>query len=124
MKIFHVLAAAVCLCLLSACGGTVRDLDTDSSVASDQPFWSGERIPVLIHRVENRTGEKKYDDLSHYVHIKAAQLLADTGRYDVVSDELLEQQSIFMDAVVAEPQAVAAIEIGRVVGIQRGEQSR
>lgn len=104
---------------LTSCGGTIQEnvvSENDGHVAK----WTGERIPVKISIVNNKTGNAKYDDLCHFIHIKAAQLLADTGKYDVVSDELLESQSVFMDGIGDQPQKLITFDIDRVLEYNGG----
>jgi hypothetical protein len=107
------------LFVLSSCGGTIQEnviTQNDDNVTA----WTGERIPVKITIVNNRTGKSDYDDLCHFIHIKAAQLLADTGKYDVVSDELLESQSVFMDGTSDQPKKIISFDIERVLEYNGG----
>lgn len=44
---------------------------------------------IRIVRVENRTPDQKYDSLALYVQLKAAEMLENSGRYQVVNEEAM-----------------------------------
>jgi hypothetical protein len=106
---------AVLALLTAGCGGvTQRDVTAEVSPAIAR--MQAVRGLVRIERVDNRTGRTECDDLAHYVHLKAAQLLEAQG-WTVVSDELLSQAEFLGLASPAAENAgavrVFAIELVR-----------
>jgi hypothetical protein len=82
----RILCGAVAL-IAAGCGG-VTQRDVNAGIPPALAPVSVARGLVRIERVENRTGRPECDDLAHYVHLKAAQLLEARG-WNVASDELL-----------------------------------
>lgn len=97
--------------LLNGCGGV-------TSEQVDTPYihhnGTGSKTAVRILRVVNRSGDDKYDALCHYLHIKTAQILNDSGRYTVVTDDLLQSMPQVTETATIEPEAEVTVEIQRV----------
>ncbi len=51
------------------------------------------RLTVKLSQVSNRTGDKAFDDLSFYTHVKIASVLEKTGRFRPVTEGFLEAVS-------------------------------
>ncbi len=72
---------------LAGCGGIEQEKVVDDD--TNYNFDYKNIIPVKVLKVNNLTGKKKYDVLCNYLHIKIAQTLSDSGKYNVISDDLL-----------------------------------
>lgn len=101
--------------LVAGCGGVTQQ-DVAVQHAPALAVAKADRGFVRIERVENRTGRAECDDLAHFVHLKAAQLLENHG-WTVVSDELLQQAEFLGVAArtgeIVEPIRVVTIELLR-----------
>lgn len=79
--------------LLTGCGGITRQ-ESLEPVATVAAVPASARPVVHILPVQNETGRKEVDDLRHYIHLKAARLLEETGGYAVLADELLAEAGL------------------------------
>jgi hypothetical protein len=111
------------LCLVAVatagCVGTSVPSGDKSASASHYDL-SAERSLVLIRPIANQTGDQTMDSLALYLHLKTAQILEDSGRYQVVSDELLrEAEALLGGFVVEEPEfvfEVVMLEVAEKMG--------
>ena len=108
------------LLLLAGCGGVTGD--QEQPTGNDRFFQeaSTQKIPVRILRVTNKTGKVKYDDLCHYIHIKTAQVLTESGKYEVLSDEILAHRPEIVTERIVRPEMTLEIEISDVMEYNGG----
>lgn len=92
--------------MAAGCGGvTQRDVTAPPGGDSGPKIAAQARGTIRIERVENKTGRAECDDLAHYVHLKAAQLLEAQG-WSVLADDLLAQaEFLALPAVIGAPAA-------------------
>ena len=87
-------AFSVLLCILIAACGRVVDETVRKTVHRHGEIGAdtaGERELVYIRDVKNATGEPRYDRVRHFLHLKSAEFLTNTGDYAVVADSGLEE---------------------------------
>lgn len=98
----------LCLVALATAGCVGTSVPSgDKSASASHYDLSAERSLVLIRPIANQTGDQAMDSLALYLHLKTAQILEDSGRYQVVSDELLrEAEALLGSFVVEEPEFV------------------
>lgn len=115
------LRPAIILLLLTAqvgCGGVRLEPSIGQTVLPPaSTATSDARIAVRIVAVENLTGRPEMDDLRHYLHLKTAQLLENSGRYAVLADDLLAAADL---PFVRRDAAAATMELR--VEITRAEE--
>ena len=106
-----VLLFALCGLLLTGCGGVTSD---SVEIADNYTAHSEKIIPVRIVLVENATGDTQYDVLRHFIHIKAAQILNGTGKYEVVADDVLASMPDVISGEVVAEQYQLTVSIDKV----------
>ena len=85
----HGLVASAVAALAAGCAGVVQH-DAQDGAARNTAGRVPSRGVIRIEAVENRTGRPECDDLAHFVHLKAAEVLDRVG-WAVVGDELVAQ---------------------------------
>jgi hypothetical protein len=106
------LALALAL-FLGGCGGT-REEAVEFQATRQGPV-AAETVPVRIAKVSNVSGQPEYDQLGLYLHLKAAQILEASGRYQVSEDETLSQaESLLGEFLREEPKIAVEIELVEV----------
>ncbi len=110
----RVLCCLICLAvILQGCGGVVSE--TVESEEHDQ--WqppAATAQPVAIKPVINNTDTAEYAVLAHYIHIKAAQFLNETGKYFVVADDLLAEMPELIQGRGVEAELLLQVSLEKV----------
>lgn len=101
----------------AGCGGvTQRDVAAPVGAERGAVAPARARGTIRIERVENKTDRAECDDLAHYVHLKAAQLLESQGWSVLTDDWLAQAEFLALPAVIgapAEPGRSLRIELTR-----------
>ncbi len=91
LKKYKISTVGILLLFTIGCGGIQQEQVKEEVISSTISYDN--RIPIKILKVNNLTNNPDYDVMCNYIHIKTAQILSDTGRYNVVSSDLLDDFS-------------------------------